>query len=105
MFCLHFIALVDTTAPTIHSCPSDITLNIETGRSGMSVYWIPPSATDVSGNVSLVSQSHHPGDVFPARNTEVVYVFTDGSNNEARCSFDVTIREGTMTLLLCCYLL
>ncbi|XP_072046221.1 hyalin-like [Amphiura filiformis] len=93
---------VDTTPPTIHSCPSDISLDIQPGRSRTPVYWMAPSATDVSGNVSLVSQSHHPGDAFTTGNTEVVYVFKDGSNNEARCAFQVNLREvfvGNTTLI------
>ncbi|XP_072021501.1 hyalin-like [Amphiura filiformis] len=84
---------VDTTPPSIQSCPSDIDLEIEPGTSKTPATWIAPSASDVSGTVSLVSQSHHPGDIFTTGKTEVVYSFTDGSNNEAFCSFQVNVRE------------
>ncbi|XP_072044883.1 uncharacterized protein [Amphiura filiformis] len=84
---------VDTTPPTVHSCPSDMSLDIEPGTSRTPVYWMAPSVTDVSGNVSLVSQSHHPGDAFTFGRTDVVYLFKDGSNNEARCAFQVNLRE------------
>ncbi|XP_072021512.1 hyalin-like [Amphiura filiformis] len=90
---------VDTIPPTIKSCPSDIDLEVEPGTSRASVSWIAPSASDVSGNVSLVSQSHHPGDTFPTGRTEVVYSFTDGSNNEAFCSFHVNVREGNNSFI------
>ncbi len=79
--------------PTIDSCPSDIHTEIEPSRPRKPVYWIPPSATDVSGNVSVVSQTHQPGDLFSSGRTEVVYLFVDGSDNEARCSFHVDVRE------------
>ncbi len=85
---------VDTTPPVIHSCPSDVSLSIAAGRPSSPVYWIPPSATDVSGNVSLVSQSHHPGDSFLVGDTEVIYLFIDGNYNEARCTFHINLREG-----------
>ncbi|XP_072046539.1 hyalin-like [Amphiura filiformis] len=84
---------VDTTPPAIQSCPSDMNLDIEPGRPTTPVSWIPPSATDVSGNVSLLSQSHLPGDSFTPGKTNVVYTFTDGSDNEAHCSFYVNLRE------------
>ncbi|XP_072045208.1 hyalin-like [Amphiura filiformis] len=84
---------VDTTPPTVRSCPSDISLDIESGTSRIPVSWMPPSAADLSRNVSLLSQSHHPGDAFTTGTTEVVYVFKDGSNNEARCAFQVNLRE------------
>ncbi|XP_072046098.1 hyalin-like [Amphiura filiformis] len=87
------IDTVDSIPPTIHDCPSDIVKEIEVGTSNASVFWIPPTATDVSGNATLVSQSHHPGDTFAATDTSVFYIFVDGSGNENSCSFDIGFNE------------
>ncbi|XP_072046393.1 hyalin-like [Amphiura filiformis] len=91
-----FISLVeevDTIPPEVASCPSDFVRQIEIGTHSIPVYWIPPSAIDFSGNISLVSQSHFPGDKFTAGRWTVVYRFADGSGNEVSCSFRVLIEE------------
>ena len=85
---------VDTTPPTIQSCPSDIDRDIELGSPDTPVYWNPPIATDLSGNASLVSQSHIPGQRLTTGRHLVFYKFQDGSNNEAGCYFNVKINEG-----------
>ncbi|XP_072045668.1 hyalin-like isoform X2 [Amphiura filiformis] len=84
---------VDTIPPEVVSCPSDIFKQIELGTHSIPVYWSPPSAIDLSGNVSLVSQSRFPGDKFTAGRWTVVYRFADGSENEASCSFGVLLEE------------
>ncbi|XP_072046550.1 hyalin-like [Amphiura filiformis] len=87
------IDIVDSIPPNIHDCPSDIVKEIEVGTSSASVFWIPPTATDVSGNITLVSQSHHPGDTFAATDTSVAYIFSDGSGNTNSGSFDIDFNE------------
>ena len=86
---------VDTTPPIIQSCPSDIDKDIELSSSDTPVFWNPPIASDLSGNVSLVSQSHSPGQRFSAGRTSVLYRFADGRGNEATCTFTIVIKEGT----------
>ena len=86
--------LVDTTPPTIHSCPSDIVTTVEVGTPNTHVSWNAPSATDLSGNVSIILQSHFPGDSFAAGKTTVTYVFADYSGNTDTCAFNVGVNEG-----------
>ena len=64
--------------------------------------WISPTATDNSGVVTLASRSHRSGQFFATGTTTVTYRFVDGSGNEAICSIDITIIEGTI-LFLCNY--
>ncbi|XP_072017164.1 hyalin-like [Amphiura filiformis] len=85
------ITAVDTTPPTLH-CP-DIVRDIELGTSSIPVYWIPPIATDLSGDVSLVERSHSPGQEFGPGQTNVSYTFEDRSGNRASCIFSVTLDE------------
>ena len=91
---------VDTTQPVIHGCPTDITNDMEFGTSSAPVYWIPPTATDVSGHVSLVSQSSCPGDAFTVGITTVSYIFGDQSGNNASCVFNITMKEGKLFVSL-----
>lgn len=56
--------------------------------------WVEPTATDLSGSVTVTS-NRSPGSFFlGGTTTNVEYVFTDPSGNEAICSFSVTIEEG-----------
>ena len=80
--------------PTIDICPDSITDTIELGLMDKPVSWSEPTASDASGNVSLVSQSYFSGDVFMVGKSEVIYVFTDGAGNEALCKFYVTLTPG-----------
>ena len=89
---------VDTTPPTVQSCPFDIITDIELGAPGIPVYWNEPSAVDLSNTTSLVSQSFHPGQQFEAGTTDVTYKFADASGNEASCVFSVIGREGKIII-------
>ena len=75
-------------------CPSDISSNIEMGSEGNTVRWKEPSAIDLSGNVSLLLQTHSPGDLFTIGSSNVIYMFDDFSHNTAVCSFVVSIKPG-----------
>ncbi len=74
-------------------CPDPVSIMISIGTRAdlMSVTWVEPTATDNSGIIPTVTQSHHPGDRFPVGITQVTYVFTDAAGNQATCMFTVTI--------------
>ena len=59
------------------------------------MYWKPPSATDLSRNVTVI-QNQHPGDIFGIGQTTVGYVFSDPAGNIAVCSFSVHVIEGKL---------
>lgn len=88
---------VDTTPPTVHNCPQSITEIIQLGVPSVPVFWEEPSATDLSQNVTVVSRTYLPGDVFYVGRVMVLYVFSDNSGNQAECSFHVTINTGKDT--------
>lgn len=85
---------MDTTDPVIESCPTNIIRTLELGLSGIIIMWMEPTATDISGIVTLVSRSHAPGTLFQVGDTIVTYTFRDPSGNEARCIFLVTVVTG-----------
>lgn len=93
-----FSFLVDTTPPVIFNCPgSTIILHVAIGVPGGQVFWVEPSASDVSGTVT-VAQTSSPSDFFPVGDTIVEYSFSDISGNIAICTFIVSVRsEGKLT--------
>lgn len=66
---------------------------MEFGQTGYEVYWIEPTASDLS-EVTLVSRNYLPSDFFPVGKTSVVYVFADSFGNTAACSFVVSVLRG-----------
>ncbi|XP_071785176.1 uncharacterized protein [Asterias amurensis] len=82
----------DTTAPVISGCPASIFTNAGT-QSFSTVTWTAPTATDESGVVFQTFASHQPGQQFPVGATPVTYVFSDLSQNYARCVFFVTVSN------------
>ncbi len=60
------------------------------GIQSVPVTWSEPTATDNSGMIPIVTQTHHSGDIFFVGETQVTYTVTDNQGNEATCSFTVT---------------
>lgn len=87
--CSQTINVSDNINPVISGCPSDISLPVQFGRTGRTVTWTPPTASD-NCNVTLTS-SHNPGDFFNVGTTTVSYTATDDALNTATCSFDVEV--------------
>ncbi|XP_072168931.1 hyalin-like [Diadema setosum] len=85
---------VDDTPPTITGCPSDITRNLPTGSTSLSVTWTPPQAfdADAGGTVTLESNLS-PGDLFTTGTTPVVYVATNEAGLTTTCTFDVIVTS------------
>ena len=81
---------VDTTPPNV-TCPDGVSKTIELGPMKVSVNFTEPSATDISGNATLVSGNYSSGDEFPVGSTLVEYVFSDGSGNQASCNFSMVV--------------
>ena len=96
LYNIRFIT-VDNTAPSVNSCPSDITVSTELGTEGAHVSWNNPLVTDASGIIELNS-THSPGQLFPVGVTQVNYHFQDGSSNYAECIFMVSVETGKKTV-------
>lgn len=92
-YVFHFID--DTTPPEILNCPSDIQEMIELGAADPTIFWVEPRAMDLS-ETRIVSQSSSPGQTFPVGSTVVTYIFADTSDNDAICSFTVTVITSKM---------
>lgn len=84
--CVQTITIEDT-APSLVSCPADMTVNGETTP----VTWSAPTVTDACGNAVLTS-SHSSGSTFPCGVTTVTYTLTDNCGNVETCDFTVTVN-------------
>lgn len=96
------ILTADSSPPIIMNCPDDIQEDIEIGTLTIIVTWTEPTAVDNSGQDSMVTRNSFPGMPFAAGTREVVYIFSDSDNNEATCSFNVTVIPGEVKI---CWLL
>ncbi|XP_030839157.1 hyalin isoform X4 [Strongylocentrotus purpuratus] len=88
--CSFVVILTDTTAPTI-ICPDEVSSTLAAGQSSVTLAWVEPSATDLSGDVT-VTASHSPGD-YSIGQVNVTASATDSSGNQASCFFLVTVTD------------
>jgi HYR domain/FG-GAP-like repeat/FG-GAP repeat len=91
--CQATVTVVDTTKPVI-SCPTNVvvTLPPNTMNTGMVVNYPAPTATDNCSAVPTITTSHGSGSIFPVGVTTVNVTAKDAANNQATCSFTVTVR-------------
>ncbi len=101
--CSFTVTVNDKEAPTIGSCPTNITVQTGMGNTTCSkqVSWTEPTATDNCGGVVNVQKNHSPGDIFNVGTTLVTYTFTDAANNQNTCTFNVTVQDNTPPVLTC----
>ncbi|XP_030840813.1 uncharacterized protein LOC105442568 [Strongylocentrotus purpuratus] len=90
------INAVDETPPT-PSCSDDLVETVESGVSGKRVTFELVTATDNSGNATLVTHSPVSGSLFPVGSTPVIFIFTDAAGNRASCFFLINVTEVDMT--------
>ncbi|XP_072037686.1 uncharacterized protein [Amphiura filiformis] len=84
----------DITPPEISGCPDDIVTIATIGVNQAIVTWTPPTATDDSTedvNQRPLPPNVRPGALFSSGTTAVTYTFVDSSENEASCTFNITV--------------
>ena len=82
---------IDTTAPVFNNCPQAMSFTVPNSQSTQVVTWTPPTATDDSGQLPVITSSHNPGQAFPVGDTTVIYTARDGSGNQATCTFVIQV--------------
>ncbi|XP_072017509.1 hyalin-like [Amphiura filiformis] len=91
----------DTEAPTIVSCPADQELETNPGKATAMVVYQTPTATDNSGEVSVVCDQPS-GSEFNVGQTHVTCVARDSSGNSATCAFQVKIEDTEAPMIVSC---
>jgi hypothetical protein len=88
------VKVQDTTPPTIHNMPADITVP-STSPAGAVVTWDPPNATDLVDITVPVFCVPPSGSLFPIGPTLVKCTATDAAGNAASKTFTVTVIDAT----------
>lgn len=84
--------LLAATALTILNCPELITVVNYLNSSEVAVQWDEPSASSANPPVTLVTQTHQPGDNFTRDSqSTVTYVYEDSAGVAAKCEFVVKV--------------
>ena len=90
--CAQQIDLVDTQAPTVAYCPSNVT--ITSGSNCLAIVtWSNPTAVDNCTTLTFTS-NYNSGDSFPIGITPVSYTVTDLCANASYCNFNVEVLDG-----------
>lgn len=89
--CTQVIIVKDDVAPTITGCPSDITIESNSGCNAV-VTWTMPVANDNCAVKSFLPNIPI-GSTFPPGVTVVTYTALDYCDNSMTCSFTVTVVE------------
>lgn len=88
-----FFLSVDDVAPIV-VCPENSVQTVLEGVDNAYVTFDLPTVTDNNGATNLVSSTANSGDAFPVGTTVVTFNYADTNNNEASCSFSVTVLTG-----------
>jgi hypothetical protein len=82
------------TIPPVIACPVNVVMTLppNTMDTGMVVNYPAPTATDNCTASPTITTSQASGTVFPVGLTTVNVTATDAANNQATCSFTVTVR-------------
>lgn len=99
--CTFEIEVSENAVPTI-SCPSDFTVPNETGICGATVFYESPVGNDACGtSTTVLTSGLGSGAIFPIGTTTETYTVTDGSGNQASCSFDITVEDVEVPTITC----
>jgi len=102
--CAFTVNVEDDVAPTIE-CPGDITVPTQAGLDCAAIVDFPdPIAKDnCTDNPTIIQVEGLPsGSAFPVGTTTNVFIAIDEAGNEAECSFDVTVTDGTAPEIVGC---
>jgi uncharacterized protein (TIGR03382 family) len=91
--CTFTVTVRDTTPPAL-ACGADLVAEA-TVRTGASVDFALPTATDAVTAAPALTASHEPGSLFPLGTTRVTVTASDRAGNTAACTFTVTVRDTT----------
>ncbi len=98
--CTFDVYVVGENQPPTILCPSDITLNNNSGTCGAALTWADPLAIDNCG-IQFVTCSPPSGSTFPLGTSVVTCMTRDVYNNMATCTFNVTVVDDDPPLLIC----
>ena len=96
---LFTITILDTEAPVLSNIPQNIVLNNDPAECTAVYNWGLPQISDNCG-ISTFEGSSNSGESFPLGTTTVEYLLVDTSGNQSTGSFDITVNDTEMPILL-----
>jgi uncharacterized protein (TIGR03382 family) len=91
--CTFTVTVRDTTPPAL-ACGADLVAEA-TVRTGTSVDFALPTATDAVTAAPVLTASHESGSLFPLGTTRVTVTASDAAGNSTMCAFTVTVQDTT----------
>ncbi len=98
--CSFTVSVEDNEIPTIADCPSDITIDPNSGLCGAVVSFTEPTFTDNCDNNLLITNNISPGDTLDVGTTTITYSGVDDDGNAASCTWDVTVNGGMSNIAI-----
>ena len=98
--CTFTVLVRDIEAPRI-TCPSNVTVNNTPLMCAANVTYAAPSTQDNCVTVTTARIGTASGGSFPVGGSLVSYTVTDGSHNNASCSFAVTVNDDERPRITC----
>ncbi len=94
------VTINDNQAPAI-ACPANIIKGTDPNQCSATVSYTSPTATDNCSGVSTVTCTPSSGTVFPKGTTTVICTARDTANNQANCSFTITVNDNQPPAIAC----
>ena len=88
-----FVNIVDTQAPDVISCPTDITVNAFAGTCNATASWSEPVFDDNCDDALTITSNVNSGSNFTGGTSPVTYTATDDDGNSAQCNFNVIVVD------------
>ena len=96
--CVQNVTIIDAEAPML-SCPTDMTVNSETGVCSATVVLSTAIADDNCGVEDL--QNDHADTTYPVGTTPVTWTATDMHGNTAECTQNVSVMDIETPMISC----
>ena len=99
--CQFSITIVDETYPEI-TCPENLTVANDAGVCGAIVnYDLPLGSDNCGGAIITLNQGLGSGALYPIGQTTESYIIEDGSGNVHQCSFQITVEDEEVPVIIC----
>ena len=99
------ITITDDEAPTVTTCPANISVDADPTTCGADIsYAVPTFADNCDGNglLGTLTSGYAPGTEFPLGTTTVTWEYTDlAGNGPAVCTFTVTVTDNVAPVAMC----
>ncbi|HRH70488.1 MAG TPA: HYR domain-containing protein, partial [Flavobacteriales bacterium] len=96
--CSFTVAVVDNIAPSISSCPANISVTANPGACNATASWTAPSVSDNCPGATIAQTAGlASGSSFPIGTTTITYTASDGVNTST-CSFEVIVQAPVVDL-------